>query len=237
MKRLKKILKLTGLTILGLIIILVVVYLLGPKGKMDPIDNLPLTNFDVSISALETWLKEKETKVEGLRPDNEAQIIWADSSQTQSDYSIVYLHGFSASQGEASPMHQEIAQYFGANLFLARLQEHGISRADAMLHFNPKDYLQSAKEAIAIGKLLGKKVILLSCSTGASAALYLAAKDPNIESVIALSPNCALADPNSFILSGPWGLQIARMMMGGKNRSWANERLDQPQLHQYWTDS
>ena len=48
---------------------------------------------------------------------------------------------------------------------------------DAMLEFNVEDYVDSAKEAVAIGKMMGKKVILMGCSTGSSLSLYLAAED------------------------------------------------------------
>ena len=36
--------------------------------------------------------------------------------------SVVYLHGFSASQEEGDPVHYDFAQKFGCNLFLAALK-------------------------------------------------------------------------------------------------------------------
>ena len=44
-----------------------------------------------------------------LKPDNEARIVWADSSRQKTAYAIVYLHGFSASLGEGDPTDTDIA--------------------------------------------------------------------------------------------------------------------------------
>ena len=150
-----------------------------------------------------------------MKKNNEARIVWADSIGRQTEYSIVYLHGFSASPMEADPIHINIANAYACNLYLARYKGHGIDNADAFEKLSPKDLVQSAKEAIAIGKKIGKKVILMSCSTGGALALYLSANDPEIAANILFSPNIALADPNSAILTGPWGLQLGRFVMGG----------------------
>src|SRR5690606_38457319 len=77
----------------------------------------------------------------------------------------------------------------------------------------------SAKEALAIGQKIGKKVILMSTSTGGTLALRLAATYPDqVHALINMSPNVAINDPAAFILNNPWGLQIARMVMGGNYR-------------------
>lgn len=133
---------------------------------------------------------------------------------------------------EADPIHINIANAYACNLYLARYKGHGIDNADAFEKLSPKDLVQSAKEAIAIGKKIGKKVILMSCSTGGALALYLSANDPEIAANILFSPNIALADPNSAILTGPWGLQLGRFVMGGKYREWKPEN---DSVAQYWT--
>ena len=68
-------------------------------------------------------------------------------------------------------------------------------------------------------KKIGEKVILLSTSTGGTLALKLAAEYPeDVFALINLSPNIAINDGAAFILNDPWGLQIARMVVGGKSR-------------------
>ena len=41
-----------------------------------------------------------------VKPENEARIIWQnDSLKNKTEYAVVYLHGFSASQEEGDPVH------------------------------------------------------------------------------------------------------------------------------------
>ena len=55
------------------------------------------------------------------------------------------------------------------------------------------DLIHEAKEAIAIAKAIGDKVIVIGCSTGATLTLYLAAKDQDLAGLILLSPNIGWA--------------------------------------------
>jgi esterase/lipase len=148
-----------------------------------------------------------------IKPNNEAKIIWADSSKTQTDYAIVYLHGFSASQMEGDPVHQNIAKQFNCNLYLARLAEHGIDTTEDLVNLTADQYWESAKLAFAIGKQIGKKVILMSTSTGGTLALQLAATYPEIAGLILYSPNIEVFNSAAPLLDNPWGLQIGRAVL------------------------
>ena len=160
-----------------------------------------------------------------VKPENEARIIWQnDSLKQKTEYAIVYLHGFSASQEEGDPVHAAIAKKFGCNLYLARLAEHGIDTSDAMQHLTAENYWESVKQAYAIGKQLGNKVIVMGTSTGGSNALQLAANYPEIASIILLSPNIAINDPNAWLANNPWGLQIARLVKGSDYQITSDQR-------------
>ena len=164
--------------------------------------------------SLEKYIKENESKHQ-VKPDNEARIVWLnDSLKNVTEYAVVYLHGFSASQEEGDPLHYEFAQKFGCNLFLSRLDAHGIDTTEPLANFTAEGLWNTAKEAYAIGKKLGKKVILMSTSTGGTIALKLAAEYPDIAGLILLSPNIAINDPNAWLLNNPWGLQIAHLVTG-----------------------
>jgi len=205
------------LAVTGWLLALVLLYAVGPAPDA-PTYSSQLPAVPAEPEGLEGYIKRQEQQ-HILKPDNEARIVWFDSTHKKTEYAVVYLHGFSASQEEGDPVHTRFAQEFGCNLFLSRLSEHGIDTTDALYNFTAQGVWESAKQALAIGEQLGKKVILMGTSTGSTLALMLAAQYPDrVHALINLSPNIAINDPAAFLLNGPWGLQIARMVMGGKYR-------------------
>lgn len=209
---------------------LFLLYLVGPHPASPKYDkNLPAVP---SIDKLEDYVTIKES-LHKLRTDNQARIVWNDdSSRVQTPYSIVYLHGFSASQEEGNPVHRNAARAIGANLFLARLAEHGIDTTDQLINLTVDKYWKSAQEALMIGAKLGKKVILMATSTGATQALQLAALYPEkVNALILYSPNIAINDGNAWVLNNPWGLQLARMVKQGKYNTPSDTRAI---YKQYW---
>ena len=212
-----------------IITILLAAYFLGPTAHK-PNLNTTLPIVTSHLEQLEQEIKQSE-QTQNIKPNNEARIVWwNDSLKEKTEYSVVYLHGFSASEEEGAPLHTQFAKRYGCNLYLSRLYAHGLITNEALLDLTPENYMQSAKEAIAIGKQLGKKVIVMSTSTGGTQALYLASEHPEIASLILYSPNIDLYDPTAFVLTKPWGLQIARLVMGGNYR----ERQESDTIKQFW---
>jgi pimeloyl-ACP methyl ester carboxylesterase len=211
---------------------LVIVYVSGPSPAV-PQYKKDLPVVPSAANALEDFVKNGEAQHK-LKPDNEARIIWAnDSLKQKTNYSLVYLHGFSASQEEGNPVHIDIARKFGSNLYLSRLAEHGIDSSDQLLNLTADNLWESSKLALFIGKQLGKKVILIGTSTGATLALKLAAVFPDdVAALILLSPNIAINDDKAWILSRPWGLQLARMV---KHSKYNTSEDDRPVYKQYWS--
>ena len=197
--------------LLVIAVALAALYFLGPHPAKPVYTNL-LTAISDSGAALEGYVAKLESR-NHLKKNNEARIVWAnDSLKNTTEYAIVYLHGFSASQEEGNPVHRNIAKTFGCNLYLARLAEHGIDTTDALYHFTAEELWETGKEAYAIGKKLGKKVILMGTSTGGTLALQLAAAYPEIAGLVLYSPNIEINDPNAWLLNDAWGLQIARLV-------------------------
>jgi pimeloyl-ACP methyl ester carboxylesterase len=201
--------------LLVILALLTIIYFLGPE-PATPEYSTAMPAIPADANALINYVKNNEAQHK-LKPDNEARIIWAnDSLKNKTEYAIVYLHGFGASQGEGIPIHTNIAKEYGCNLYLSRLAEQGIDTVENMINLTPEEYWESAKQALAIGKQLGKKVILMTCSTGGTNALQLAAAYPDdIAGIILMSPNIAINNDKAWLLNKPWGLQIARWVTGG----------------------
>jgi pimeloyl-ACP methyl ester carboxylesterase len=199
------------------IVALAAIYFLGPVPKR-PIYDLTRVTVPSEATSLESYVAENEA-LHKIKPNNEARIVWHDSTKQKTEYAVVYLHGFSASQIEGDPVHRRFAKDFGCNLYLSRLADHGVDTTETLLLFTADRIWESAKQALAIGKQLGNKVILVSTSTGGTLALMLAAEYPeDVHALINMSPNIAINDPAAFLLNDPWGLQIARLVLGGKYR-------------------
>jgi len=211
---------------------LAIAYFLGPRAKYKQIDKTPII-YDIPLDQLDAYIEDKESEIADIKEGNEAKVIWADSTKSKTEYSVVYLHGFSASHEEGAPLHTEFAKRYGANLYLSRLYDHGRRSKDAFKNMLPEDLINSAKEAIAIGRLLGDKIILISCSTGGTFSAILAPEDNDIHSLIMYSPNIDLFDPTSNLVVKPWGREILEMVMGGEYNNIAYDSL----AASYWSES
>ncbi len=159
-----------------------------------------------SIKTIESIVNAKEKSILNIKPNNQAKIIWADNfNQKQSEIAFVYLHGFGASSREGEPIMSQLSKKYNANVYMSRLKEHGINREDSFKHLTPENYLASAKEALSIGKIIGKKIILVSTSTGGSLSLKLASEENSIAGLIMYSPFIDLKNPAFKMIVTPEG--------------------------------
>ncbi len=208
------------------------VYLVGPKPDQ-PEFNPELKELNVSLDELEDFIQQKEANLP-VKPGNESKVVWHDDQlKNQTSYCLLYLHGFSASGFEGNPTHLNFARHFQANAYIPRLASHGLDVPDPLLDMTPDRLYESAKEALQVANLLGKKVIIMSTSTGGTLSLKLATEFPELmEGLILLSPNIRINNPAAFLLSKPWGLQIGRKSIGGIYR-YTNDDLNDEEC-KYW---
>lgn len=214
--------------LLMIVAVLAIVYLFGPTPEHPVYETtLPAINIPVDQYVKNTEATHK------IKQGNEAEIVWAnDSLKQKTEYAIVYLHGFTASKEEGNPVHKNIAKEFGCNLYLSRLAEHGLDSSEALINLTAEKYWQSVKEALAIGKQLGNKVILMGTSTGGTNALQLAATYPgDVYSIILLSPNIEINDPNAWLANNHWGLQVGKLVMKG---DYVNSKDQRDIFKKYW---
>lgn len=209
---------------LGIVLVLLLFYSIGPRPSK-PDFTIHEKNLPSLLTDLETNIIYAEKSVKGIKPDNQARIIWADSTKKEkTKIAFLYLHGFSASQAEGDPVHKDLAKKFNANLYLSRLAEHGIDKGDSsMIGLNAVEYEASAENALAVTKKLGEEVIVIGTSAGGTLTLYLASRHPEIKAIVLYSPCVKLFDKTAVILDRPWGLQIARLVSGGSSKKFESE--------------
>ena len=216
--------------ILLILIVLIIAYFLGPKPSKPNLNAVVQESNSADLLSLEKEIINSEMAVKNLKPDNEARIVWADTAKKEkTEYSVVYLHGFSASCGEGYPVNLDFAERYGCNMYFARLYGHGLQSEDNLVDLTPENYLETAKQAVNIGRQIGDKVILMSTSTGGTLSLAIAAENLWIHALIMYSPNIDVVDQSTNILLKPWGLQLARLMKGKYN-----EYDDPPEVQKYW---
>lgn len=210
----KKFLRIT----IALIALIIVAYLAGPKFQKPELSS-KLPTIQIQTDKFNSYLKNKNAALK-IKPDNESRVIWAnDSLKNKTSYCLLYLHGFSASWFEGNPVHIDFARRYGMNLYIPLLASHGIDTTEALIDMTPDRLYESAKEALVAAQSLGEKVILMSTSTGGTLSLKLASEFPEmISGLILYSPNVAINNPAAFLLSKPWGLQIARSVYKGNYR-------------------
>ena len=204
---------------------------MGPKIEK-PIIFKDLPKIKLSINEVKSWIHQKELKFINIKEGNESRIIFYDSVPKKTNLSIVYLHGFSGSSQDGSPVHINTAKKLKSNIYLPRLYAHGLNSDEPLLEYTGEKYLDSAREALAIGKIIGEKVILMCTSTGCSAALALAANHPQVSALVMYAPNIRITHPLDFVATLPWGLYIVRLVEGGKYHYITNTWEDK---EKFWT--
>lgn len=194
----------------------------------------PVLNSALDITELDQYIEQQEAKYPDIVGGTQREILWADGVQ-KTPIALVYLHGFSATRGELSPVTENLGAELGANIYFARLRGHGRGNA-GMSDGNVEDWKRDTVEAFEIGKLIGERVVLISASTGGTLSTWLTSQDePSLDRVlmsILVSPNFGLADASGEILRWDWGLKLAKWLNGEEHYF-----IPQNELHsKYWTE-
>ncbi len=205
-------------------------YLTGPV-PATPVYSEDWPTLPAALPALQAQIDQSEADCP-TREDNQARIRWHNDTAAVTEYSFVYLHGFAGSYRDGYPLNVNVADTFGANIYLARWADHGLRPPASLDGFSPESAWESAKEALAIGKRIGRKVIVMSTSTGGTLALKLAATYPDsVHALINISPNIRDDQTGAFLLNTPWGHELAHLVSLGDHREIEHE---QAIAAQYW---
>ena len=210
-----------------------IVFLINTFGPRETVDwTLSFQPDDIGDDP-EAYLAQQESLFDDIREGAQKEIIWAGSTGAKTPFSVVYIHGFSASKGEIRPVPDRIAESLGANLYFTRLTGHGRT-GEAMAQATANDWLNDVAEAIAIGRKLGERVIVIATSQGGTMTAMSAmdfALMTDVAGIVFVSPNFGIQNRGSFVLTTPFSRTWVPMVMG-------EERSFEPtnaQHEEWWT--
>ena len=182
---------------------------------------------------LDDYLAASEARFEDIRAGCEKKIVWYADRRQQRELAIVYVHGFSASRMETWPLCDRLARHLKANLFYTRLTGHGQGGL-AMAAATVRDWQTDALEALTIGGLIGRKVILIGASTGGTLATWLAVQPTAaslVHSLILLAPNFFPKNPVAALFLWPPALSLMERIFG----EWRCFTVQHEEQSRYWT--
>lgn len=220
--------------LIGAIAVVASVLALYAAGPRSPLNlerprQIPATP---NIEALEDWLAREEATHPTLVAGAEKRVVWAGKPGERTPLAVIYLHGYTATRQEVAPLCEQLAAALGANLFYTRLHGHGLEPA-ALGAATAEDWLRDAAEALAIGRTLGERVIVVGTSTGGTLALWLAQQKSaeSIAAMLLVSPNLGPRNRRGELLAGPWGAELLSVLIG-ETYEWQPANDAQ---RRYWT--
>ena len=217
--------------VLLLLLVAGVTFLVGPRTPVD-------TGIQIDRAAImadpAAWIAREESSVASIVPGTNKEIVWAyPESRARTPVALVYVHGFSATKQEVRPLPDLVAKTLGANLYFTRLTGHG-ENGEMLARASVHDWVNDFAEALAIGKAIGERVVVISTSTGASLATWAAGQTElaaQMDGLVMISPNYQLRADGSFLLTQPWAEQIANLVVGPE-RSFEPQNADHAK---FWT--
>lgn len=223
--------KFLGRLLLVLLVLGAGLWIFGPREVVDLNPQFDARKFGEGV---QVYFESTESAFEDIVAGVEKRVIWQDGAKEQrTPYSVLYIHGFSASSEEIRPVPDRIAEELGANLVYTRLQGHGRG-GEAMAEGTAVGWMQDAAEGLAAARAVGDKVIVISTSTGgtlAAAAALSPEMSQNVAAMVFVSPNFGVNAPAAWVP----GLPAARIwlppLMGGtRNPASGNDAKDT-----YWS--
>lgn len=207
----KKIFVILGIFFLSALIF----FFIGPRMSLN--EKLGFQEVKADIETVEKYITQQEDQISDLLKSDRKNIVWAGLPKKKTEYSLIYIHGYTGVPKEASPIPEQVAKEMGMNLYEARFKGSGQNDyRESFKGVSVQDHLRDAYEALSIGKILGKKVVIMGTSNGGPFATWLAARFPeSIAALVLFSPNYHPRDIRTDLALGPWGRQIAYLVTGG----------------------
>lgn len=207
----------------------------GPRTCVrEPDEEAVRAAIPTDLSALPAWLASRERAAGVLDTAVAKRVQFANSTApARTPWSVVYLHGFSATRQETNPVSEQVAHALRANLYETRLAGHGLP-GDSLAHVSARDWLTDAVEALEIGRRLGDSVMVIGTSTGGTLGVWLATQDSTarrgLRALVLISPNFGPKDEKAALLTLPWANVILPRFI--PQREWTARNDEQ---RRFWT--
>ncbi|MEL7279575.1 MAG: alpha/beta fold hydrolase [Pseudomonadota bacterium] len=226
-----RLLRAAWLVLLGCVALFTLVMIFGPR---EPVQ--PEVSFDRSLlrDGIDTYFALQEGRFPDIKPGLEKRVVWRGLEEVPTDLAIVYVHGFSASLQEMRPLPDLVAETLDANLVFTRLRGHARDSA-ALGQARASHWREDLNEALAVARQVGREVVIMASSTGASVVVAAAADDPEameqVKGLVLISPNFGVTDPKAALLHLPAGRYWVPWFAG---RQWGFEPQNVRHA-QFWT--
>ena len=207
-----------GRVLLALVMLGIGAWFLVPREQISVVPTFDEASIGEDVDA---YLASREMPFSDLTPGVQKRVVWHGAAGGVTPVSIVYVHGFSATSEEIRPVPDRVAERLGANLVYTRLQGHGRPGA-ALAKASAQGWMNDFAEAVAIGRRVGERVVVMATSTGGTLAAEAALQDAlmaDVAGIICVSPNFAIADPAAAVLTLP-GARYWVPRVAGETRSW-----------------
>jgi len=162
-----------------------------------------------------------ERLIDGIREGAAKEVVWAGAPGEVTPLSVVYVHGFSATKAELRPVPDRVAEALGANLFLTRLAGHGRT-GEALGRAEASHWMLDMAEALAVGKAIGERTLVIATSAGAALAAVSAVEPAGRDGVagyVLVSPAFELQASGARLLRLPFARTLAPLILGPE-RAW-----------------
>ncbi len=220
-----------GRSLLALFCLSAVIYFFGPREQVDLNPSFDPRKFGEGV---QVYFESIESAFDDIVPGVEKRVIWQPGFKEQrTPFSVLYVHGFSATSEEIRPVPDMVADALGANLVYTRLRGHGRS-GRAMGEATASGWMQDMAESLAAARAVGEKVILISTSTGGTLASAVSVNPElsvDVAAMVMVSPNYGVNTAGAWIPTLPWARNWLPILMGQER----SVESTIPEQEKYWT--
>ncbi len=183
------------------------------------------------LGDLRDAIENKEKTYPNLKKECDKKINFF-GPKAMTDFSFVYVPGFSATRKEIFPVVESLAKQFSANYFLTRFPAHGESAND-FKDYKTQGFFDALYEAVEIGGRLGGKKVFIGTSTGSAVISAGLVQKLDIDAAVLIAPAYAINIPKSWLLSTRLG-PLLKVLLVEEIKQWTPKN---PAMENYWNTS